>query len=302
MLRVAVSGAAGRMGQELVQALADGQDCALGAALVRPQSGQIGRDAGAAAGVGCLNAPLQDSLAGARDEFDVLIDFTVPTAALHIASVCAELDKPLVVGTTGFDAAGRERIRDAASKIPIVLTSNLSPAGNLLFKSSREAAGALGKDSEVEIIEGHQLRKLDIPSGTTLQLGRNVLAGVLGREAAEAAVCIRRKDLDEEYDEKHRAVAASYSSPTKAVVYVLQAAPDAHGESAFGVTIVVHRVDCPFLCRHSVRFFVPKTEETLASTCEVPRRAVFAQGALRAAKFLMGRPAGLYDMQDVLAD
>ena len=301
MLRVAVAGAAGRMGRELIQAIADQRDLALGAALARPRSNWVGEDAGELAGVGCLQVPLDDSLAGAREKFDVLIDFTVPSAALQAVAVCSELNKPLVIGTTGFDAEGRASIRDAARKIPILLTSNLSPAGNLLFKASHEAARSLGGACEVEILEGHQLRKLDMPSGTTLQLGRSVLAGVLDKDAAEAAVCVRREDLDEKYDEKYKAVAQGYNSATKAVVYVLQPTNGEQEWSPFNVTIVVHRVDCPFLCRHTVKFFNPKTEESLESTCEVPHRAVFAQGALRAAKFLNGRPAGLYDMQDVLA-
>ena len=300
MLRVAVSGAAGRMGREVIRAIAEERGLALGAALARPKSDQIGKDAGELAKVGSLQVPLEDSLAGAGGKFDVLIDFTVPAAALQAVSICSGLNKPLVVGTTGFDAESRALIREAALKIPILLTSNLSPAGNLLFKASHEAARSLGRDCEVEILEGHHLRKLDMPSGTTLQLGRSVLADVLGQDAAEAAVCVRRADLDAKYNEKYRAATQGYNSETKAEVYVLQPPAGEHGGNAFSIRMVVHRVDCPFLCRHTVQFSIPGTEESLASTCEVSRRAVFAQGALRAAKFLNGRPARLYDMQDAL--
>ena len=110
----------------------------------------------------------------------MLIDFTVPAAALHFVSVCSDLEKPIVVGTTGFDDEGRERILHAAKKIPIVMTSNLSLTGNQLFRASEDAFRRLGgKDIDVEIIEVHHRDKLDAPSGTTLQLGAELAVGLL---------------------------------------------------------------------------------------------------------------------------
>ncbi len=316
MLRVAVAGASGQMGREVINAIADEQyveDVALDTVLGRPQSDQIGMNAGKLAGVNSLLGPLE----GAQEEFDVLIDFTVPAAALHFVSVCSDLNKPIVVGTTGFDAEGRERILHAAKKIPIVMTPNLSLTGNQLFRASEDAVRRLGgTDIDVEIIEVHHSAKRDAPSGTTLELGRRLLSGFLRQDeddSAEAAFRVRRKeDLDEEYGDKYEAVvqrvaqAQRYRSATEATeatearVYALEPTSSGNGQDDFSITIVVYRIACHFLCWHNVRFSLPKADEWLDITCEAPSRAVFAQGALQAAKFLKGRPAGLYGMKDVL--
>ena len=306
MLHVAVAGALGRMGREVVKAITNEQGVVMGPKLGRPQSDQIGTNAGKLAGVNSLLGPLE----GAQEKFDVLIDFTVPAAALHFVSVCSDLEKPIVVGTTGFDDEGRERILHAAKKIPIVMTSNLSLTGNQLFRASEDAFRRLGgKDIDVEIIEVHHRDKLDAPSGTTLQLGRSLLSGFLRQDdSAEAAVCVRRKEyLDEEYGDKYEAVVQrvaqrnrSATEATEARVYALEPTSSGNGQDDFSITIVVYRIACPFLCWHNVRFSLPKADEWLDITCEVPSRAVFAQGALQAAKFLEDRPAGLYDMDDVL--
>ena len=274
------------MGREVVKAIDADQGFALGAAWGRLQGG------------------LADG-----NGFDVVIDFTVPAAALQAVSLCGDQGKPIVVGTTGFDAEGRARIARAAQKIPVVLSSNLSLTGNQLFRAGEDACRRLGgKNLDVEIIEVHHSKKLDEPSGTTLQLGQRLLAGFWPEGGVEVARRIRRReDLDETHADRCEAavrpVLQRYGQGTDAArprVYVLDPVANVGGVDGGRVTITVYRVDCPFLCWHNVRLSLPNADERFDIAGEVPSRAVFAQGALRAAKFLEGRAAGLYGMEDVL--
>src|SRR5690242_12501765 len=144
MNRVAVTGAAGRMGRTLVQALADIDALTLGAALEKPESTLLGSDAGELAGVGRLDVPVTDSIAGALDRFDTLIDFSVPAATLNAVELCRGARKSIVIGTTGIDADGRQIIERAAREIPIVMAPNYSVGVNLCFKLIDIAAAVLG--------------------------------------------------------------------------------------------------------------------------------------------------------------
>lgn len=265
MQRVAIAGAAGRMGRALVQAVAADADLALGAALERPAMPLTGQDAGELAGVGGLNVPLGDSLAKALPQFDVLIDFTVPAATLEAVSVCRGAGKSLVIGTTGFDAEGLQRIRAAARDIPILMAPNMSLGVNLLFQLIEQAARALGDEFDVEIIEAHHRHKIDAPSGTALRMGQ-ILAEALGRDLAKTAVYARQGETG--------------ARRRDAIGFATLRAGDIVGE-------------------HTALF--AGIGERLEITHRASSRANFAQGALRAAKFLQGRPPGLHDMQDVLA-
>ena len=265
MQRIAIAGAAGRMGRALVQAVVADGDLALGAALERPGMPLVGQDAGELAGVGGLQVLVEDSPAGALEQFDVLIDFTLPSATLEAVAICRGAGKSMVIGTTGFDAQGHKAIRAAAGEIPILMAPNMSLGVNLLFRLIEQAARALGDDFDVEIIEAHHRHKIDAPSGTALHMGR-ILADALGRDLAQAAVYARQGETG--------------ARRRGAIGFATVRAGDLVGE-------------------HTALF--AGTGERLEITHRAASRANFAQGALRAAKFLEGRPAGLYDMQDVLA-
>ncbi len=186
-MRVAVTGAAGRMGKTLIRAIHDAPDMTLGAAFERSGLSLLGADAGELAGVGALDVPLGDDMDGAADAFDTLIDFSVPQATLASAALCAARGKGLVIGTTGFDAAGLEQIRQAAQSIPIVMAPNMSVGVNLTFKLVELAARILGDGVDIEIVEAHHRDKIDAPSGTALHMGE-LVAGALDRELSQVAV------------------------------------------------------------------------------------------------------------------
>lgn len=266
MTRLAITGAAGRMGRTLVQAVHQAEDLTLGAALERTGSSVLGSDAGELAGVGPLGVPVGDDLAAAADDFDVVVDFTVPQAALQHAAVCAARGKGLVIGTTGFDAAGLAAIREAAEQIPVLMAPNMSAGVNLALKLVELAARVLGGEVDVEILEAHHRYKLDAPSGTALRLGE-VVAQAQGRSLEEAAVYARQ--------------GATGARPPGAIGFATVRAGDIVGE-------------------HTVLF--AGQGERLEITHRAESRMNFAQGALRAARYVAARRAapGLYDMQDVL--
>lgn len=182
MIRVAVAGAAGRMGQNLVQAVEEHPQGILGAASERPGSERVGQPVGADGQV-----LLVDDLATVAGDFDVLIDFTSPEATMQHLELCRAHDKALVIGTTGLDTAQEQRLHDAAESMRIVYAPNMSVGVNLTFKLVELAARALGDSVDVEILEAHHRHKVDAPSGTALKLGR-VVADVLGRDLEHDAV------------------------------------------------------------------------------------------------------------------
>ncbi|MCY3796159.1 MAG: 4-hydroxy-tetrahydrodipicolinate reductase, partial [Gammaproteobacteria bacterium] len=126
MIRVAIAGASGRMGRTLIQAVAEDGALQLGAAIEQPGAPSVGADAGEVAGVGALSVPIADSVADVIDDFETLINFTVPSATLAAVDVCHDAGRGLVIGTTGFDAAGLARIRAAAEAVPILMAPNMS--------------------------------------------------------------------------------------------------------------------------------------------------------------------------------
>ncbi|MEW8210812.1 MAG: 4-hydroxy-tetrahydrodipicolinate reductase, partial [Candidatus Thiodiazotropha taylori] len=187
MTRVAVVGAAGRMGKSLVQAVHETDGLTLGAATERAESGLIGRDAGELAGLGSFGLALVDDLAKVVDEFDVVIDFTTPAATLKHLQICKDAGKQMVIGTTGLSDSDKATLAEAGEKIGIVFAPNMSVGVNLCFKLLEVAAKVMGDEADIEIIEAHHRHKVDAPSGTALRMGE-VIADTLGRDLKSCAV------------------------------------------------------------------------------------------------------------------
>ena len=178
MTRIAIHGAAGRMGKRLIALAAADAEFSLVAAVESPGHAQLGEDAGTIAGVGSLGVPLSSALDA---DADVVIDFSLPEAAESIIEACRQKNVPLVVATTGLDEDQMSKLRAAAREIPLLWAPNMSLAVNLAMKLSEVAAAALkDRDADVEIIERHHRFKEDSPSGTALQFGR-IIAQVMGQ-------------------------------------------------------------------------------------------------------------------------
>jgi 4-hydroxy-tetrahydrodipicolinate reductase len=252
------------MGRALVQALADEPALVLGAALEAPANALLGADAGAVAGIGELGVAIADDRVAAVDACDVLIDFTRAEPCLDNLEACAAAGRRAVVGTTGFSAKQRERIDALAAGMGLVLAPNMSVGVNLCFKLIELAAATLGDEVDVEIIEAHHRHKVDAPSGTAVRMGE-VVAGALGRDLAACAVYGREGHTGERRRET--------------IGFETVRAGDIVGE-------------------HTVMF--AGTGERVEITHRASSRMNFARGALRAAQWVIQRPAGRYDMQDVL--
>ena len=252
------------MGRTVVQAVAEDGSVQLGAAVESPGMSLIGADAGEVAGVGRLGVPLADSLADVVDAFDVLIDFTVPAATLRAVEICRAAGKQAVIATTGIGAEGVASIRGAAGEVAIVMAPNMSVGVNLVFRLTELAARVLGEDTDIEIIDLHHRHKIDAPSGTAMRLGR-IVADTLGRDLDRVAVYGREGETG--------------ARNRHTIGFETIRAGDAVGE-------------------HTVLF--GGTGERVEITHRANSRMNFARGALRAVRFLEGKSAGLFDMQDVL--
>ena len=264
MTRIAITGAAGRMGRALIEACHAAGGLEVTAALEHAGHELLGSDAGVVAGVGELGVKIGADLAAVSGDFDVLIDFTRPEATLANLAVCREAGKAMVIGTTGFDEAGKAAIAGAAADIGIVFAPNMSVGVNLCLKLLDLAARVLGEDVDIEIIEAHHRHKVDAPSGTALRMGE-VVAGALGRDLAECAVYGRQ----------------GHTGPRErqTIGFETIRAGDIVGE-------------------HTVLFAAEG--ERVEITHKASSRMTFANGAARAAAWLMSQDSGLYDMQDVL--
>ncbi len=262
MVNVAVTGAAGRMGRTLIEACSKNEGLRLAAAIERPGASVVGVDAGELAGVGKLGVTVRDSLEGAS--FDVLVDFTRPEASLANLEYCRRHQRRIVIGTTGFDEAGKARIVEAAKEISIVFAPNMSVGVNVTLKLLEMAARVLGNDVDVEITEAHHRYKVDAPSGTALRMGE-VVATALGRDLKTCAVYDRQGVTGERKRES--------------IGFSVVRAGDIVGD-------------------HTVLF--AGNGERVEITHRAESRMTFANGALRAARWLLDKKSGLYDMQDVL--
>ncbi len=264
MVKVVVTGAAGRMGTQIVRLVRGTEGMAVAGAVERPGPA-IGQDAGALAGLGTIGVPVADDLAKAlAGGADAVVDFTSHEASARHAEVCAERGVPLVIGSTGFTPDAKARVAAAARRVPIVLSPNMSVGVNVLFELVRQAAKVLGDAYDVEIVEIHHKKKRDAPSGTAVRLGE-VAAEALGRDPKDALAYARHGILGER-------------PPWQIGVQTLRGG-DVVGE---------HTV---YFCGEG---------ERLELTHRATSREQFARGALRAARWIAGRPAGLYDMADVL--
>lgn len=261
--RIAVAGASGRMGRMLIEAVLESPDGTLTGALDLASAPAIGRDAGEFLGRS-TGVPIVADAQRALEQAQVVIDFTRPEGTLELLSVCSRLGVAMVIGTTGFDATGRERIAQASRQIPIVFAPNMSVGVNVTLKLLEVAAGLLREGFDIEITEAHHRHKVDAPSGTALRMGE-VIATAQGRVLEEAATWARHGVTGER----------------------------SAGSIGFSV---VRGGD--IVGDHTVLF--AGTGERIEITHRSSSRATYAQGSLRACRFLVGRAPGLYDMQDVL--
>jgi len=263
-VKVGVTGAAGRMGKMLIEAIQAADGVELTAAIERPGSSLIGTDAGELAGVGRLGVTVADDLSAAVDHFDVLIDFTVPEATLANAKICYAAGKAMVVGTTGLTEAQRAELNGYSAMGPLCVAANYSTGVNISLKLLELAAKTLGDDVDIEIVEAHHRHKVDSPSGTALAMGEAV-AGALGRDLNKVAVYGRE------------GIVGARDRDT--IGFATVRGGDVVGD-------------------HTVMFMAEG--ERLEITHKASSRMSFARGAVRAAAWLANKPAGLFNMQDVL--
>ncbi|GGB65789.1 MULTISPECIES: 4-hydroxy-tetrahydrodipicolinate reductase [Henriciella] len=263
-LKIAIAGVAGRMGRQLANAVIDGGQIMAGASEA-PGSPHVGKELGEVLGRPGLSLAVSESVEDAARKADVWIDFTAPNATLAALAALRKTNvQAVIIGTTGFDAAGEAEIAEVAGDLAIVKAGNFSLGVNLLCALTRRAAESLGEDWDIEVLETHHRRKVDAPSGTALMLG-------------DAAARGRGADLK------------TLRSPP-------YDGPDARrepGKIGFAV-----RRSGDVIGEHEVTF--GSDMEILSLSHTALDRAVFANGAIAAARWALRQPPGLYDMNDVL--
>jgi len=263
-VRVAVTGAAGRMGQRLVVLAHQGEGTVVSGAAEHAAHNQIGHDAGMVAGIGPIDVTISPGLEHDIDRADVVIDFSLPEASVHHAKVAGAAGVPMVIGTTGLSPEQQATIEGALSGVPYVQAPNMSVGINLLLKLLNMAAFALDDSYDVEVVEMHHRHKVDAPSGTALRLAQEVADargvsldthGVYARHGADAA--------------RERGTIGLQSL---------------RGGDVAGDHTVIFAAD----------------GERVEIGHRASSRDTFALGAIRAARWVVGRAPGAYDMQDVL--
>ena len=262
--RIGVIGCGGRMGRMLIADIVATEGCTLTGGAARPGSGTVGQDLGEMAGIGRLGIAASDKPDQLLRDCDVAIEFTAPAATRGHAALAAELGRPIVIGTTGLSTEQEKAIRDAARHIPVVWAANTSLGINLLFGLVEQVAQRLGPDWDIEIFEMHHRGKVDAPSGTALSLGR-------------AAAAARGVALDEVAQRGRDGITGP--RPAGAIGFAALRGGDNIGE-------------------HQVIF--AGIGERLELVHRATNRAIYAKGAVRAARWLIGRPPGLYGMKEVL--
>lgn len=264
MIKIAVTGAAGRMGKTLIEAVNAAEGCVLAAAIERPESSLIGADAGELAGIGKNGVSVVGDINQVVKDFDVLIDFTAPVATLANVKACAAAGKRIVIGTTGFSDAQKTEVLAHQKTIALCMAANYSIGVNLCFKLTDIATRILGNDVDIEILESHHRHKVDAPSGTALRLGE-VVANALGRDLEKVAVYGREGQTG--------------ARARETIGFATVRAGDIVGD-------------------HTVLYAAEG--ERIEITHKASSRMSFARGAVRAAAWLTDKPSGLFDMQDVL--
>lgn len=264
MIKVSVSGAAGRMGRAIINAVMDNPEIVLTGALETPGHSMLGSDAGDVAAVGKVGVKITDNIKRAFKEADVIIDFSTPEASMKNIENAASLKKAIVVGTTGFSVQQRDRIKTLASGTSLVMAPNMSVGVNVLLRLVGDTASLLGADYDIEIVESHHRHKKDAPSGTAIRLAE-VAADAIGRNLEEVVVFERKGIIGER-------------KPGEIGIQCIRGG-DIVGD-------------------HTVIFAGPG--ERLELTHRAHSRETFAAGAVKAACWVAGKPKGMYDMLDVL--
>ena len=264
MIRTIVSGANGKMGRRICALMEQDSDLELVGAIESKNSSEIGSDIGVVCGIGKKDIEIKHELDGITDDGEVVIEFSNPEATLNHIRIAAEKEKAMVIGTTGLTDEQIEDIRKMSVRIPIVLAPNMSLGVNILFKLVEDVAKLLGEDYDIEIVEMHHRFKKDAPSGTALKLAEHAAKGI-GEELSEVAV-YGREGLIGERKKKEIGVMSLRGG-------------DVVGD-------------------HTVVF--AGLGERLELTHKATSRDTFALGALRAAKWVIDKLPGFYNMQDVL--
>jgi len=263
-MKLAIAGAAGRMGRVLTRIVNETPGAEVAGGIEPKGSPHVGADMGVLAGIGALDVAITDDPLSLFTQIDGIIDFTVPQATIALAELSAQARIVHVIGTTGFDAAGEALINDAAAKATIVKAGNMSLGVNLLALLTQKVAAALGEDYDIEIVEMHHRMKVDAPSGTALMLG-------------EAAAKGRGIDLAKNSERGRDGVTGAR-------------APGAIGFAALRGGSVAGDHDVIFATENERIELIHRAEN----------RSIFARGALRAATWLQGQPKGRYTMDQVL--
>ena len=264
MIKIAVCGAAGRMGQRIINSVVEADGVELSGALERPGHPLAGQDAGLIAGCGPLGVLISDNLNAVIADCYVMIDFTAPKVSLKNLEACSLKKKSIVIGSTGFTPDERALAGELARDIPVVLAPNMSVGVNVCFKILKDIARTLGDDFDVEIVEAHHRLKKDAPSGTAVRMGE-VVAEALGRDYNQVANCHREGITGERTKEE--------------IGMQTIRGGDIIGE-------------------HTVYFI--GMGERIELSHRAMTRDMFSRGSVRAAKWVVAQKAGLYDMQDVL--
>lgn len=263
-VRIAIHGAAGRMGRQLLGSVAERDGTELSAAFDVAGSSCIGVDTSVLSGGNNTGVQVGDSVSSALADFDTIIDFSAPAASLALLATLADTDKRVVIGTTGFNSEELSALKSYATSIPIVFAANYSIGVTVALSLLQQAAAALGDDYDVEVIEAHHHHKVDAPSGTALAMGHAV-ANALERDLDSCAVYARE--------------GITGARDPKSIGFATVRAGDIVGE-------------------HTVLF--AGNGERVEITHKAHERQTFARGAVRAAQWLSTQPAGLYDMTHVL--
>lgn len=264
MVRIAIAGAAGRMGRNLVKATHLNSDAQIGTGSERPSSSLVGVDLGELIGECKFDVSIVSDLTQVIDQFDVIVDFTAPVSTLVNIELCKQHNKKIVIGTTGFSEEEKALIDQASQDIAIVMAPNYSVGVNLMFKLLEKAAKVMGDYCDIEVIEAHHRHKVDAPSGTALGMGE-AIAGAMGNKLSDVAVYAREGITGERTKDE--------------IGFATIRAGDIIGE-------------------HTAMF--ADLGERVEITHKATDRMTFANGAIKAAVWLDQQPSGFYTMQDVL--
>ena len=263
-MKIAIAGAAGRMGQMLIRQIEHTSGCGLAAAIEGANSNSLGRDAGEVAGVGVKGVKIVSDAPSAIASADIVIDFTVPAATVAHARIAADNGVAMVIGTTGLDPAQTATVHEAAAKVPILWAANMSLGINILLALVEKTASMLDPAYDIEVLEMHHRHKIDAPSGTALALGR---AAAAGRQVKLEGVWRKSRD--------------GHTGARPA------------GEIGFAALRGGEEVGV-----HTVMFAA--AGERLELSHRAFSRETYAAGAVRGAQWLIGRKPALYGMKDVL--